>query len=179
MYSMVQAGSLGLPFLAVRGLWGSDLLRFRPDLKVENNPFNPEEEVVVAQPIRPDLAVFHALKSDRWGNAITPGRKDDLMLARAARRVIVTAEEITNREISPREAYPNTFLPAIDVDGVVFAPSGSHPCSCGALYGVDEQHLREYLQAAATGETFQAYLHKYILSTTEEEEYLKMVGLTA
>lgn len=176
---MVQAGSLGLPFIAVRGLLESDLLKFRPDLKVEKNPFHPEEEVVIAQPIRPDVAIFHALKADPWGNAITFGPRDDLMLARAARRVIVTAEEITSVRLTPRDAYPHTFLPAIDVDGVVLAPRGAHPGSCGALYGVDKEHLQEYLAAATAEETFQAYLEKYIWATWGEEEYLRKVGLSA
>lgn len=173
---MVQAGSLGLPFIAVRGLLDSDLLKFRPDLKVEINPFNPEEEVVVAQPIRPEIAVFHALQADPWGNAITFGPRDDLMLARAARRVIVTAEEIVSQELTAQQAYPNTFLPALDVDAVVFSPGGAHPGSCGTLYGVDKDHLQEYLAAAETEESFQIYLQKYIWSTNNEEEYFKKVG---
>src|SRR5918996_472174 len=116
---MVQAGSMGIPFLAVRGLLHSDILTYRPDLLVRENPFNPGEHVVVAPPIRPDIAVFHALQADRWGNAITPGRRDDLIMALAARRVIVTAEELVDRELTLQDAVHDTFLPAIDVDVVV------------------------------------------------------------
>lgn len=173
---MVQAGSLGLPFIAVRGLLESDLLKFRPDLKVEINPFNPQEEVVVAQPICPEVATFHALQADPWGNAITFGPRDDLMLARAARRVIVTTEEIVSQELTPQDAYPNTFLPALEVDAVVFSPRGAHPGSCGTLYEVDKDHLQEYLAAAAAEESFQLYLQKYIYSTNSEEEYFKKVN---
>lgn len=82
---------MGVPFIAVRGLLYSDLLTSRPDLPVQDNPFNPGGQVVVAQPIRPDVAVFHALRADRWGNAITPGPRDDVLLARAARGVIIRA----------------------------------------------------------------------------------------
>src|SRR5262245_17447982 len=145
---MVQAGSMGVPFLAVRGLLQSDILKHRPDLLVRENPFNPGEQVVIAQPIRPDVAVFHALKADRWGNAVTPGHRDDLMMARAARRVIVTAEEIVENELTQREAADNTFLPAIDVDVVTHALLGAHPCGFGSLYEHDEAHFREYLEAA-------------------------------
>lgn len=173
---MVQAGSLGLPYIAVRGLLESDLLKYRPDLKVEINPFNPEEEVVVAQPIRPEVAIFHALQADPWGNAITFGPRDDLMLARAARRVIITTEEIVSGELTLQDAYPHTFLPALDVDAVVFSPGGAHPGSCGRLYDVDKDHLQEYLAAAATEESFQLYLQKYIYSTNNEEEYFRKVG---
>jgi hypothetical protein len=170
---------MGLPYIAVRGLLGSDLLKYRSDFKVENNPFNPGEEVVMAQPIRPDVAVFHALKADRWGNAITVGLRDDPMFARAARQVIVTAEEIVDHELTLQDALQNTFLPAIDVDGVVHAPFGAHPCSCGFLYPVDDIHVKEYLNAAKGEDSFKAYLHQYVFSLKNEKEYLKKVGVSA
>src|SRR5919108_5117134 len=115
---MVQAGSMGVPFIAGRGLLHIDILKHRPDLLVRENPFKPGEQIVVAQPIRPDVAVFHALRADRWGNAVTPGHRDDLMMARAARRVIVTAEEIVERALTRQDAVDDTLLPAIDVDVV-------------------------------------------------------------
>jgi glutaconate CoA-transferase, subunit A len=178
MYSMVQAGSMGLPFISVRGLLGSDILKHRPDLRVIKNPFNPDEEVVIAQPIRPDVSVFHALKADRWGNAITPGLRDDLMMARAAKRVIVTTEEVSDRELNSRDAVNETFLPAMDVDGVVHLSFGAHPCSCGNQYPADEFHLKEYLEASREEGTFRSYLKKYVYDVHDHKEYLERVGMT-
>ena len=170
---------MGLPYIAVRGLLGSDILKHRPDLKVEENPFNPGEKIVVAQPIRPDVTAFHALKADRWGNAVTAGLRDDLMMARASRRVVVTAEEIVDHELTPRDALHNTFLPAMEVDGVVSALFGAHPCGCGRSYPVDEPRVKEYLEAAKSESTFQAYLEKYVFTLSDHQEYLRRVGLTA
>jgi glutaconate CoA-transferase subunit A len=164
---MVQAGSMGLPFISVRGLLGSDILKHRPDLRVAKNPFNPGEEVVIAQPIRPDVAVFHALEADCWGNAVTPGLRDDIIMARAAKRVIVTTEEVSDCELTPRDAVDQTFLPAIDVDGVVHLPSGAHPASCGSLYSIDDVHLKEYLEASKEEGVFKSYLDKYVHSTSD------------
>lgn len=178
MYSMVQAGSIGSPFIAVRGLIGTDILKRRPDLRVIDNPFHAGEPVVIAPPIRPDLAIFHAEKADRWGNTITPGPRDDLMLARAARRVVVTAEEISATELTPREAAQDTFLPAIDVDGVVHVPLGSHPCACGQRYPVDQVHLEEYIRAAQDHQSFQDYLNRYVLGVKGHPAYVKKLGLT-
>ena len=179
MYSMVQAGSMGLPFISVRGLLGSDILKHRPDLRVIENPFRPNEEVVIAQPIRPDVSVFHALKADRWGNAITPGFRDDLMMARATKWVIVTAEEISDQELTSQDAVNETFLPSIDVDGVIHLPFGAHPCSCGSRYSIDDGHLKEYLEASMEERAFRLYLKKYVDSVVSHEEYLKQVGMTA
>jgi glutaconate CoA-transferase, subunit A len=176
---MIQAGSMGLPFLAVRGLLHSDILMYRPDLLVQENPFNPGEQVVIAQPIRPDVAVFHALKADHWGNVITPGHRDDLMMARAARRVIVTAEEIVDGELTRHDVGDDTFLPAIDVDVVAHVPLGAHPCGFGSLYDRDDAHCREYLEAAKSTDGFQRYLERYVYGVRNHEEYLERVDTTA
>ncbi len=166
---------MGVPFLAVRGLLQSDILSYRSDLLVRENPFNPGEQIVLAQAIRPDVAVFHALKADCWGNAVTPGHRDDLMMARAARRVVVTAEEIVDGELCRQEAGDDTFLPAIDVDNVVHVPLGAHPCGFGALYEQDEAHIREYLEAAKDEAAFRGYLQRYVYEVGNHEEYLERV----
>jgi glutaconate CoA-transferase subunit A len=178
MFSMVQAGSMGLPFVAVRGLIGSDILKYRPDLRVIQSPFNSHEQVVVVCPIRPDVAVFHALKADLWGNAITPFFREDPTLARASRLAIVTAEEIVDRPLTLKEAVPNTFIPAIDVDVVAHAPRGAHPGGLGDLYKPDHAHIMEYLEAAKEGIAFQRYLDRYIRNLSNHEEYLARVGMT-
>jgi glutaconate CoA-transferase subunit A len=180
MYSMVQAGSMGVPFVAVRGLMGSDLLRHRGDLRVVENPFQENESVVAAQPIRPDAAIFHAIKADRYGNCLIPGgMRDDLMMARAARWVVVTAEEVTEKEIAPENGGISTFLPSVDVDQVVQAPYGAHPGGCGLLYGHDAAHIQEYLDAARDEIAFNLYLDKYVYEPKNHEEYLSRVGLSA
>lgn len=170
---------MGIPFLAVRGLLHSDILKHRPDLLVKENPFNPGEQVVMAQPIRPDVAIFHAVKADRWGNAVTPGHRDDLMMARAARRVIVTAEEIIEGELTQKDAVEATFLPAIDVDVVAHAPLGAHPCGFGQLYDRDDDHCQEYLASAKEAATFQTYLQRYVYDVGNHDEYLERVDRTA
>lgn len=178
MYSMVQAGSIGLPFIAVRGLLASDILTYRPEFLVRDNPFNPGEPVVLARPIRPDVAAFHALQADRWGNAITPGKRDDLMLARAARLSVVTAEEVVDRTLTVVDAGYNTFLPAIDVDVVAHAPFGAHPCSCGPLYPRDDAHCRHYIEAAKDEASFKAYLERYVYGLPSHSAYLDQVGIS-
>ena len=177
MFSMVQAGSMGVPFVALRGLIGSDLLKHRPDMPVIDSPFNPGEQVVVARPIRPDVSIFHALQADPLGNAVTPGLREDLMLARASRRVIVTAEEIVPGPLSLQDAPENTFLPAIDVDAVAYAPHGAHPCACGELYPCDHGHITEYLEAAKDEKAFQQYLERYVKGLATHEEYLKRLKI--
>ena len=168
---------MGLPYIAVRGLLGTDILKHRPDLQVQANPFNAGEQVVVAQPIRPDIAIFHAVKADRWGNALAPGLRDDLMMARAARRVVVTAEQIVDGALINRDIGDHTFLPAIDVDMVAPVPFGAHPWGCGSLYDHDDAHCRKYLEMAQQADTFGEYLDRFVFGLANHEEYLDQVGL--
>ena len=177
---MVQAGSMGVPFVAVRGLLGSDILKNRGDLRVVENPFQENESVVVAEPIRPDVAAFHATLADRFGNSLIPlGMRDDLMMARAGRWVVVTAEAISDRKIRPEEGGAHTFLPAVDVDQVALAPFGAHPGDCGLGYSHDAAHIQEYLRAAKEEASFKDYLDRYVYGLRNHGEYLALIGLNA
>ena len=108
---MVQAGSMGVPYVPVRGFSGSDVVERRPDtFKVAASPFEPGESFVVAKAITPDVAIFHGLKADQFGNVIVRKGGDELMLAQSARKVIVTVEEIVDAidpDDTDAEAYNN------------------------------------------------------------------------
>ena len=170
---------MGVPYLAVRGLLGSDILSYRDDFLVQENPFNVGEQTVLVQSIRPDVAVFHALKADKFGNAITPGRRDDAMMARAASTVIVTTEEVTEDRLKETDAISRTFINGLDVAALAHVPLGAHPCGCGTLYDLDEIHFAKYIQAARSDQTFSSYLKEYIYDLDSHEEYLAKVDSSA
>ena len=176
---MVQAGAMGSPFVAVRGFMGSDILKYRNDFIVLENPFNSNESLVVVHQLCPDVAIFHALKADIYGNAITPGLRDDLRMARASHLVIVTTEEVTEKPLTLEGAVNNTFLPAIDVDIVISIPFGSHPCGCGDLYEHDDRHIKEYLEATKEEGSLKTYLDQYVYSVDSHWKYLERVGISA
>lgn len=166
---------MGVPFVPVRGLFGSDLLRTRTDWKVIPHPFNPGEEIVVCPALNPSVALFHALVADQEGNCIVPGRQEAVPMARASDSVIVTAEEVLNRPLSPRDA-DGTFIPGIYTTAVVHLPYGAHPTGVKGHYGPDLAHIREYAQFAKEGR-FPEYLHRYVYGAKSEEDYLALVGM--
>ena len=45
------AAQKGAPFMPIRGIIGSDLLRARPDWKVIENPFAPDDPIVAINPL--------------------------------------------------------------------------------------------------------------------------------
>jgi glutaconate CoA-transferase subunit A len=131
-----RAAAMGLPFLPGRSGRGSDLPASR-DLREVTDPYTGE--LLVAHPaIRPDLALIHAWRADQEGNVQLPFPPDhlwdvDLHLARAARRTVVSVEEIVSVEDVRRSAHL-TRLTRIEVDAIVLAPGGARPTACRPVY---------------------------------------------
>jgi glutaconate CoA-transferase subunit A len=168
---MIQAGSVGAPYIPVLGLVGTDLLKQRDDMKILPDPFNPEVKTVVAKAYRPDFAIFHAQKADRRGNVSSGWNNDDTLLAEAARHVIVTVEEVVEH-LEENDAK-GSFLPGILVNTVVHAPFGAHPAGCPDYYQVDAEHMKHYAECSTSDEAFQAYLEETTFSVDSHQAYVE------
>ncbi|MBC7105756.1 MAG: hypothetical protein H5T97_07440 [Firmicutes bacterium] len=149
---------MGLPFMPVRGLIGTDYLRIRPDFKVIRNPYG-EDELVAIPAIRPRLALIHGFRADRYGNVLTDKRESDPLLARAAERTVASVEEIVSEVVPERD---RVVIPGIYVDAVVHLPGGAGPTACPGYYDVDDGEIQRYLSAARSPETFRQYLAEFV-----------------
>jgi len=109
VYAGLQAAQKGIPFIPLRGLLGTDLLANRDDWKVIDNPFEPGDPIVVLKAIQPDVAVFHAALADRDGNVFVGRERELMIMAHAARRTLVTVEEITERADVAKGTFFNYF----------------------------------------------------------------------
>ncbi len=158
----LRASAMGLPFLPTRGFLGSDVMGVHNgrDLRVIDSPFTGEKLVAV-RAIEPDVTIIHAQMSDPYGNTRIIGQmfEDDLMV-KAAKKVIVTAEEIVDTD-DIRKHPEMTAIPHFMVDGVVKAPKGAYPCSCYCYYDADMDHFREYLDLCRKG-ALDGYIDKYV-----------------
>lgn len=172
--SMAQAGAMGAPFLAVRGLYGSDLMTTRDDFKVIDDPYHPGEQVVVAPALRPDVFLTHGAVADRQGNVVTTGGgRNDLLAAQCARVTIVTVEAISEEPLTPASRPGWIYLPGFYVNAVVHAPWGSHPAEFHGLYPADVAHIRRYVEAARSDEGFRAYLDEFVTGPSDHDAYLE------
>lgn len=151
IHAALQAAEKGLPFTPLRGLIGSDVLRYRTDWKVMQNPFADEPDPVVALPaIRPDFALFHAAAADRDGN-VWIGRRRELMVnAHASRCVLVTVERVVDEDFFDREERVAGVLPSLYVDAVAVAKKGAWPLGVDGEYERDDEAVARY----AAGELF-------------------------
>jgi glutaconate CoA-transferase subunit A len=161
---------MGVPYVPIVGLVGTDLLKRRDDMKICPDPFDGKVKTVVAKALRPDVALFHASQADPQGNVSLGYASDSVVLAEASRTVIVTAEEIVER-VTERTAV-GSFLPGIDVEVVVHAPFGAHPAACPGRYAQDRAHFAEYVRAAQADATFAAYLKRMVFDVPDHSAYI-------
>lgn len=167
---------MGAPFVPTLAYAGSDVIKHRPeDFTIAANPFDPDERIVIAKAINPDVGIFHGLKADRAGNVLLRKGGEELLLIQASRKVIVTVEEIVDK-VDP-DAAGARFVPSLYVTAVVHAPFGAHPTGASGYYSSDDEQLRQYLAASISDETFAAYLDKYVFEPGGHAKYLEHVGL--
>jgi glutaconate CoA-transferase subunit A len=173
-----RAGAMGVPFLPMRSMMGSDVIAQLPDTRLIDCPFTGEKLVLVPA-LNPDVALIHVQRCDPYGNAQIDGLPFmDLDLAMAANRVILTTERvISNDQI--RRAPDQTKIPFLAVDAVVEVPFGSAPHECYGVYEPLFEHLDAY--AAQIKEDpepgIAAYLDRYFYGPKSWTEYLDQIGL--
>lgn len=176
--SRLGAGARNLPFLPTRGLIGTDLVAEAPDsLTMLDDPFGGPP-VVACRRLDPDVALVHVHRADRFGNAqIEPTAQwPDLgIMPKAAKRVIVTAEEIVETDVLRRNP-DRTVLPGFLVSAVVEVPYGAHPTSFNPNYGYDSKMHLEWVGATRDGDAVEKFLRTHVHEPDSQGDYLDSVG---
>lgn len=168
------AGMMGIPFIPVRNMMGTDTFT-KSSAKQITDPWSGKT-VTLLPAAYPDVALFHVPRCDKYGNARIDGIiVEDFELARAARRVIITTEEIVDEEETRRNPR-NTVIPFYVVDAVCEVPFGAHPTEMPYQYFFDEQHIHAWLSSSKTEEGTQEYLDKYVFGVKDFDEYLEKIG---
>jgi glutaconate CoA-transferase subunit A len=162
---------MGVPYVPIVGLAGTDLLKRRDDMKICPNPFDPAVKTVVAKALRPDVALFHVAEADEQGNVSTGYASDNVILAEASRTVIVTAERIVPR-IREKDAV-GTYMPGLHVDAVVHAPFGAHPAGCPGEYGPDPVHMADYVKSSKDDAGFADYVKRVVFDVPNHQAYIE------
>src|SRR5919205_263016 len=173
-----RAGAMGVPFLPMRSMLGSDVLRLRPEAREMECPFTGDKLLLVPA-LNPDVALLHVQRCDAYGNAQMDGLQFlDLDLAMAANRVILTTERIiANDQI--RRAPDLTKIPFFAVEAVVEVPFGAAPHECGGVNEPLFRHMDYYTSLVNKDPVKGAaeYLDRYVYGPKSWTDYLNLIGL--
>lgn len=169
-----KAAAMGVPFLPTRVMLGTDTLKYSA-AKVTECPFTGMK-VALLPALIVDVGFIHVNRADRFGNAQIDGISGFAAeMARASKRLIISAEEIVDDDIT-RQHPDRTIIPYYLTDAVVEAPFGAHPGEMTGCYERDEAHIKDYVKISADADQARAYLDEWIYNVADHREYLKLVG---
>jgi len=172
-----RAGGMGVPFLPMRSMLGSDVIKLRPEVREIECPFTGERLVLIPA-LNPDVALIHVQRCDAYGNAQMDGLQFmDIDLAMAAKRVILTTERVVSND-QIRRRPDHTKIPFFTVDAVVEVPFGCAPHEC---YGVYEPFFKhhDYYAGLVKKDPIKGiseYLDHYFYGPRNWAEYLSLLG---
>jgi glutaconate CoA-transferase, subunit A len=172
----LQAGAMGVPFLPTRTALGSDVAKGNHFFYQVCSPFEPKESLHAIRALNPDVTIVHVQRADREGNAHCWGNFGVMIEGvRAAKRVIVVAEEIVEPEIISSD--PNrTVIPGFLVNAVVECPYGAHPSPVQGYYKRDDAFFRQYHEQTKTQADSDAWLDRWVYSPADRRAYINQLG---
>ncbi len=174
-----RAGAMGLPFMPMRSMMGSQVAeRLGDSVKEMTCPFTGERLLLVPA-LNPDVALIHVQRADPYGNAHIDGLQFmDIDIAMAAKRVILTTERIVSND-QIRRTPDQTRIPFFTVEAVVEVPFGSAPHECYGLYEPFFDHMNTYVKQVNGDPVkgMQAYLDEYIRGPKNWAGYLDKLGI--
>lgn len=157
--SALRASQANVGFMPVYGLKNSDLIKVNDYFTVIKDPFT-NEDITVVKALTPDYAIIHVHACDASGNAEIIGpRYDDILLAKASKKVILSTERIvpnTYFKNNPRKVD----IPGLLVDKIVLVPNGAKPGAMAKKYTIDDKAIKDYQSLQNKNELYD-YLDRF------------------
>jgi glutaconate CoA-transferase, subunit A len=175
MITRLQAGASGLPFLPMNQTGAAGLEKANPRIKRIPDPYGGRD-VVVVPALNPDVAIVHVQRADADGNSHLWGIiGEQKEAAFAARKVIVTAEEIVDEAVIRSD--PNrTLIPGVVVDAVCRVPRACHPSYAQGYYDRDNDFYLEWDRVSEAPDRVRSYLDEWVYGVQDRDEYWQKLG---
>ena len=173
-----RAGAMGVPFMPIRSMLGSDVRKQRPEAVDMDCPFTGDK-ILLVPALNPDVALIHVQRCDPYGNAQIDGLQFmDIDLAIAANKVILTTERIISND-QIRRAPDQTKIPFFAVDAVVELPFGCAPHECYGVYEPMLRHMQDYVGLVNKDPVkgMQQYLERFVYGPKSWNDFLAMIGM--
>jgi glutaconate CoA-transferase subunit A len=174
----LRAGAMGLPFMPIRPMLGSDVRKERPEAKEMDCPFTGERLLLVPA-LNPDVALIHVQRCDAYGNAQIDGLQFiDIDLAMAANKVILSTERVVSND-QIRRAPDQTKIPFFTVDAIVEVPFGCAPHECYGVYEPMIKHMEYYVELVNKDPVagMRDYLDRFVYGPKSWVEFLDLIGI--
>ncbi len=167
IHAGLQAAEKNIPFMPLRGVIGSDLIKYRDDWQVIDNPMSESPDPVLVVPqIKPDVALFHAPKADKEGNVWIGVRRELMLMAHASKRCLVSVEEIVDDNFLDDPVTAAGTIPSLYISDVKVIPGGASPVGLFSCYPEDANSLKAYVQAARDPEKIKAFISNIVESNS-------------
>lgn len=172
----LQAGAMGVPFLPTKTALGSDTPKENHFFYQIFSPFAAKETLWAVRALNPDVTIVQVQRADAEGNGHCWGNFGVMIEGvRAAKRVIVVAEEVVEPEVIASD--PNrTVIPGFLVNAVVECPYGAHPSPVQGYCNRDNDFFREYHEQTRTKAESDAWLERWVYGVRNREEYSDRLG---
>lgn len=173
-----KAAQLGIPYVAARQMLGSDMLRYNPYVRVVPNQLREDQSTVCLIPaLYPDIVFIHAQQADKFGNARIHGPVvNDVALSVAARRVVITCEEIVP-ESDMRDNRSGNCIPFLYVDAVVELPFGAVPGMCPGYYYWSREWWEKSIRIVGKDkQSFRQWADKYVYTCRDQYDFVDKMG---
>lgn len=171
------AGAYGMPYVPVRSILGSDILKSNTALKLAENPFADQHEpIVLVPPLQPDAAIISVQRADRFGNNHHWGSSGlAAEAAMAAEKVILIAEEIVDPKVISSDPS-RVLVPGYLVTAVVQVSAATHPSPMTGYWRRDNQFFNDYHARSRTKEGFEDWLKEWVLDLEWHGDYCEKLG---
>lgn len=186
-----HGAALGLPYVPVKNMLGSDLERkwgISEEERAKHSKIPAKKFVILEDPFEPgsrlccvpspsiDVAFIHVQMASPDGTCRLSGAPfQDLDIAMAAKRTVISCETLVSDEYIRMQPELNS-LSGLCVDAVVHAPYGAHPSQCFGCYDYDGGFYTEYDHASKSQNAFDVFMEKYVTSCPTHDAYIDYIG---
>ena len=171
----LYAGAYGMPFVPVRSLLGSDLVKSNSNFKVMEDDESDGSYVRVPA-IQPDIVFLSVQRADEEGNCHYWGNFGVLQeAALASQKIILLTEELVDAKVI--ESDPNRVpFPGFLVKAVCHVPGAVHPSPMIGCWKRDNGFFTLYHQNSRERDGFLEWLQEWVLKPKNHTDYLEKLG---
>jgi glutaconate CoA-transferase, subunit A len=169
------AGAYGLPYVPVKSILGSDILKSNKKIKLAEDPFSGEP-VALVPALQPDVAFVVAQRADRDGNSHIWGSTGLTQeAALASHKIILLAEDIVEPEVIASDPS-RVLIPGFVVDAVCHVPAACHPSPLIGRWKRDNAFFHDYHTETREPADFARWCDAWVRNLPDHGAYLAKLG---